>query len=59
VGGMECDLRLNLDAYLGHNGPKAFLAEPAECLFAFPGVDVVAVSFPLGQVGDTVDRRLS
>jgi hypothetical protein len=59
VGGMESDLRLSLDTCLGHTGPKTFLAELVERLFAFPGVNVVAISaLPPGQVGDSADRRL-
>jgi len=52
------DLRLDLDARLGHARPQALLAELVKRLLAFPGVNVVAVpALPPRQVGDAAVRR--
>jgi hypothetical protein len=54
MGGVECDLRRDVNACLGHPWTEAAFTEGIERFFAFPGVDVVAVAtLPPCQMGDT------
>ena len=57
MGGIERDLRLHIDADLGHARSEALLTQSLEGRFAFPDIHAVAhAAVPPGDVRDASIR---